>query len=274
MTQRAYTSGLLFSNVLKRTDRDPDRMGRGELDCPRCGERTAYWLSAWDTLGKHGNSFWSLSFEPKEAAMASTLVRAVGVAHPEETTSWTLTKVEKLANGQLYWYAGRDHSRQRIRKLRPAERAAFEQAKLDGYLVCTSYSAEAELQHARYRYCCALRQPYLLVRKKRRYGYFDLDLMPTDGTHANPPQISAESEPSPEATDEIGEAWCEVVDRLLHVTWTGKHGLSIEQLDSLAQTILTKLTSLAATRSVAVPARAGICQQDNLIGGSNLQWLN
>jgi hypothetical protein len=73
----------------------------------------------------------------------------------EGTMIWTLAEVNKLATGQLYWYAGRYHSGQRIGKLRPAERTAFEQAKQDGYLVCTSRgSAELKkvwwplLQHA------------------------------------------------------------------------------------------------------------------------------
>jgi hypothetical protein len=51
---------------------------------------------------------------------------------------WTLAEVEKLANGQFHG-PGTDESRERIRKLNPAERAAFEQAKRNDYLTRDPY---------------------------------------------------------------------------------------------------------------------------------------
>jgi hypothetical protein len=69
MAQRDYpNSGILFINDRKGTERDPDHTGRGEFECPSCGQRTEFWLNAWNRLAKSGSNYLSLSLKAKAAA--------------------------------------------------------------------------------------------------------------------------------------------------------------------------------------------------------------
>ena len=81
---------------------------------------------------------------------------------------WTLAEVNKLATGQLYWYAGRYHSGRRIRKLRPAERTTFEQAKQDGRTAIWSAPAGGRPSWKKCggHYHSALRKHHLTIRKQ------------------------------------------------------------------------------------------------------------
>lgn len=62
-------SGILFKSDQKRTQRDRDYKGTADIDCPHCGARSQFWLSAWVKQGKAGK-FMSLAFKGKDGATA------------------------------------------------------------------------------------------------------------------------------------------------------------------------------------------------------------
>jgi adenine-specific DNA methylase len=62
-------SGILFRNDQKREDRDRDYRGTADVDCPHCGARSTWWLSAWLKSGRKGK-FMSLAFKAKDADVA------------------------------------------------------------------------------------------------------------------------------------------------------------------------------------------------------------
>ena len=159
----------------------------------------------------------------------------------------------------MYWYAGRYHSRQRIRKLRPAERTTFEQAKQDGYLVCTSRGS-AELEKVRWHYYGALRKHHLTIRKQWRYGQLDLNLLPTDGFDAG---ILWDRRSGCVIPDEVMNEFHEL-RRNIEVSGSRRCGtagwsplgfffeLPIAHLEPLAQTVLAR---------IAPPVKAHIAAQ-------------
>lgn len=53
-------SGVLFRNDRKENDRQPDFKGNAEVN------GVQYWVSAWKKTSQSGNSFLSISFQPKE----------------------------------------------------------------------------------------------------------------------------------------------------------------------------------------------------------------
>lgn len=57
-------SGVLFKNDRKESERHPDFKGNAEVN------GVEYWVSGWKKQGKSGNTFISLSFQPKEARPA------------------------------------------------------------------------------------------------------------------------------------------------------------------------------------------------------------
>jgi hypothetical protein len=60
--------GSIWKNEKKETDKHPDFTGSQNVCCPKCGEQTDYWLSAWRR--KEGASpkapALSLSVKPKD----------------------------------------------------------------------------------------------------------------------------------------------------------------------------------------------------------------
>ena len=75
MANRDYpNSGILFNNDRdRRTDRDPDLKGKADVDCPLCGQRIDFWLSAWRKVGQRAGEFLSLSFRAKTGAAGQDL---------------------------------------------------------------------------------------------------------------------------------------------------------------------------------------------------------
>ncbi|MGO9605660.1 MAG: hypothetical protein ACLQAT_20120 [Candidatus Binataceae bacterium] len=57
-------SGILFENDRKRDERDRTHQGSADVDCPHCGVRSQFWLSAWVKEGRKGK-FLSLAFKLK-----------------------------------------------------------------------------------------------------------------------------------------------------------------------------------------------------------------
>jgi hypothetical protein len=76
-------SGIMFRDNRKQSDRDRDYRGEADIDCPDCGARSTWWLSAWIKLGRNGK-FLSLAFKKKDAAGHSAR-SATRQAHDEET---------------------------------------------------------------------------------------------------------------------------------------------------------------------------------------------
>ena len=68
MNDRDYpNSGIMFRNEKKRDgdDRRGDYKGTADIDCPHCGARSQFWLSAWIKQG-HKGKFMSVSFKAKD----------------------------------------------------------------------------------------------------------------------------------------------------------------------------------------------------------------
>lgn len=64
-------SGALFRNDRKTKLNQPDHKGSINVCCPKCGESSDFWLSAWiKTAGPNsknpGSKFFSLAVNPKE----------------------------------------------------------------------------------------------------------------------------------------------------------------------------------------------------------------
>jgi hypothetical protein len=84
MSDRDYpNSGIMFRDDKKRqgNDRDRDYKGTADIDCPHCGARSAWWLSAWIKSGRKGK-FVSLAFKTKDAGPS----RTSAAAQPHEDT--------------------------------------------------------------------------------------------------------------------------------------------------------------------------------------------
>lgn len=60
-------SGAMFINDRKTNDRQPDRNGSAEIECPDCGAKTEFWVAGWIRTAKRtGQKFMSLAFTAKE----------------------------------------------------------------------------------------------------------------------------------------------------------------------------------------------------------------
>lgn len=64
-------SGALFRNDNKQQPNHPDHRGQQTVQCPHCGEKSDFWLSAWiKTAGPQaknpGSKFFSLALTPKD----------------------------------------------------------------------------------------------------------------------------------------------------------------------------------------------------------------
>lgn len=59
--------GALHKNERKTEDRYPDYKGDAMPVCAHCGQKSAYWLSAWIKTARNGGKKWmSIAFQKKD----------------------------------------------------------------------------------------------------------------------------------------------------------------------------------------------------------------
>lgn len=58
--------GAVFPNDKKRGPNSPNLTGSSCIQCPHCGKKSDFWVSAWKKISKGGKQFLSLAYNPKE----------------------------------------------------------------------------------------------------------------------------------------------------------------------------------------------------------------
>jgi hypothetical protein len=73
MAKKYKNSGVLNTNLYKKTDVQPSYKGSGNYDCPHCKQNIEFELSGWIKTNEDERQWISLSFkEPYKKAESST----------------------------------------------------------------------------------------------------------------------------------------------------------------------------------------------------------
>lgn len=66
-------------------------------------------------------------------------------------------------------------------KLTKAERASWEKAKADGYVISVR-RGRYDLENLWWHYCHVTRSPYVVIREYKKFASLHIDMLPTDGS--------------------------------------------------------------------------------------------